>query len=91
MGASDKNECPKNNCDPEVDDGAPSGVQLLVVAVRRGIQMVIKLALEEVRLEDHSNKDGPIQAVRTWHRTRSGEMDLCGERQIGTIGNSGCE
>ena len=32
-----------------------------------------------------------IQAIRTWQRMRSSEMDLRGEHQIETIGNSICE
>jgi len=44
----------------------------------------VELALEEVRLEDHDNKDDPIHAIRTWPRTRSGK-DLHGERHDSAI------
>ena len=87
MGTSNEDERLRNNGDLEVDDG----VQFLIIVVdltRRGIQMNVEFALEEVRLEDHYNKDDPIQAIRTWPRTRSGERDLRGERQIETIGYS---
>ena len=47
--------------------------------------MDIGLVLEEVRLEDHNNKDEPVQAIRMRLKKRSGERDLCGERQIETI------
>jgi len=52
---------------------------IVVYLIRRGIQMGMELALEEVRLEDHDNKDDPIQAIRMRLRMRSGKRDLCGE------------
>jgi len=64
MGASDEDERLRNNGDLEVDNC----VQLFIIVVdltRVGIQMDVELALEEVRLEDHDNKDDPIQAIRT--------------------------
>ena len=41
--------------------------------------MGMELALDEVQLEDHDNKDDPIQAIRMRLRTRSGKRDLRGE------------
>ena len=71
----------------EVDDG----VQFLIIVVRLtrwGIQMDVELTWEEVRLEDHNNKDNPIQAIRMQLRMRSSKRDLHGERQIETMGYS---
>jgi len=64
------------------------GLTIVVYLTGQGIQMDVELGLEEVRLEDHNNKDDPIQVIRMRPRTRSGKRDLCGERQIETIGNS---
>ena len=64
MGASDEDERLRNNGDLEVDNC----VQLFIIVVdltRVGVQMDVELALEEVRLEDHDNKDDPLQAIRT--------------------------
>ena len=64
MGASDEDERLRNNGDLEVDDG----VQLRIIVIyltSRGIQLDIELVLEEGRLEDHDNKDDPMQAIRT--------------------------
>ena len=41
--------------------------------------MGMELVLEEVQLEDHNNKDDPIQAIRMRLRMRSGKRDLHGE------------
>jgi len=87
MSASDEDKRLRNNGDLQVDDG----VQLVIIVVdrtRRVIQFDVELVLEEARLEDHDNKDNPMQAIRTWLRARSGERDLRGERQIETIGYS---
>ena len=65
-GASDEleDERSRKDSDLEVDNG----VQLLTILVdltRRGIQVDVELALEEVRLEDGDNKDYPIQVFIT--------------------------
>ena len=52
----------------------------MVYLTGQGIQMDVELGLEEVRLEDHDNKDDPIQVIRMRPRTRSGKRDLRGER-----------
>jgi len=84
MEASDEDEHLRKDGDLEVDNG----MQLLIIVfdlTRRGIQMDIELALEEVQLEDDNNKDDSIQAIRTWSRTRSSKRGLREEHQIETI------
>ena len=65
-GVSDELEDERLRKDSNLE--VDNGVQLLTILVdltRRGIQVDIELALEEVRLEDGDNKDYPIQVFIT--------------------------
>lgn len=69
MGASDEDESLRDNGNLEVDDS----MQLLVIVVdlvRGRIQVDMELPLEEVRFEDHNNKNDPAQAIRTQPRMK---------------------
>jgi len=83
MGASDENECLRNDGDLKVDDG----VQLLIIVVDLvggRIQMDMELALEEVRLEDDYNENDPTREIRNSSERRL-MRNVRGKRQIETI------
>ena len=65
VGTGDENEGLRDDCNLEVN----YGMQLLVIVVDMAtigdtVEMGVELILEEVRLEDHDNKNDPTQTIR---------------------------